>query len=259
MLILLSPAKSLDFTSPIPLKTSTELRFLPEVEYLAQLASNLESADLQTLMKISPELAELNVKRFQELASDWNGKSMRQAVFAFDGDVYDGLQARTMLRKEVSYLQKHLRILSGLYGLLRPLDKILAYRLEMGTPLNNVAGTNLYAYWGHKLLGQIKEDMQIINAKCVLNLASDEYAKAAKLKLLGFPVIQPIFQDYSNNQYKVISFFAKKARGAMVRFCAENNITEAKQIKTFDRDGYRFIEEESSASAWIFRRKLNNS
>ena len=255
MLILLSPAKSLDFDSPSIVKTSSEIQFPNEVNYLADIASQLSASDLQTLMKISPSLANLNVERFTNLVDSEAPKLTRQAVFAFDGDVYSGLQARSLAKKEINYLQKNLRILSGLYGLLRPLDLIQAYRLEMGTALKNIAGNNLYAYWSEKLTAHLNAEIEALGAKFLVNLASEEYAKAIKLKALSVPVIHPIFQDYSSGRYKVVSFFAKKARGSMVRFCAVNQIKTAAKLKDFAEDGYQFVEEESTALQYVFRRK----
>jgi cytoplasmic iron level regulating protein YaaA (DUF328/UPF0246 family) len=255
MLILLSPAKSLDFSSPSVVNSTSQIQFPAETQYLAGVASQLTSSDLQMLMKISPDLANLNTERFAQLTNVGAPIVQRQAVFAFDGDVYSGLQARGLGRKEINYLQKHLRILSGLYGLLRPLDLIQAYRLEMGSTLKNVAGNNLYAYWTNKLTAQVNLELQDSKSKFLLNLASEEYSKAVQLKSLPVPVIQPIFQDFSSGKFKVISFFAKKARGSMARFCAVNQIKKSSDLKNFDWDSYRFIEEESDATNWVFRRR----
>lgn len=256
MLILLSPAKSLDFTTPSVVKNFSQILFSHEVDYLSSVAARLSSYELQDLMKISPELAQLNVERFAQMVDADRDKVERQAVFMFDGDVYSGLQARQMQKKEINYLQKNLRILSGLYGLLRPLDRIQAYRLEMGTALKTLAGNNLYAYWSEKLTASIAAELEQSRSKYLINLASEEYAKAVKLKSLPVPVIQPVFQDFSSGKFKVVSFFAKKARGSMVRYCAENQIKKAIDLKNFDYDGYRYVEEESDAYQWVFRRKI---
>nr|WP_315477484.1 peroxide stress protein YaaA [uncultured Undibacterium sp.] len=254
MLILLSPAKSLDFETPALVKTSSEPVFVDETAYLSQLAANLSVADLQSLMSISTNLAELNFERFANMRDSKDTMPTRQAVFLFDGDVYDGLQARQLPKKEVTYLQSHLRILSGLYGILRPLDTIQAYRLEMGTGLKNSAGNNLYAYWREKLSAYLKQELSATKSKFLVNLASEEYAKAVKINDLGLPVIHPIFQDYSAGKFKVVSFFAKRARGSMVRYCAVNQIRHPEKLKNFDLDGYRFIEEESNQTHWVYRR-----
>lgn len=252
MFILLSPAKSLDFATPAPVKTTSALLFEKDALYLASLAAQLSSPQLQTMMGISPALAELNVERFASILNQT--ATAKQAIFAFDGDVYTGLHATQLSVPSLNYLQKHLRILSGLYGILRPFDLIYAYRLEMGSSLKNAAGTSLYAYWSDKLNAYLQEEIRASKAKAVINLASEEYAKAAKLKSLGVPVIHPIFQDKAKDQYKVISFFAKRARGAMARYCAEHRISKPQQLKAFDVDGYHYCEEESSESKWVFRR-----
>lgn len=257
MLILLSPAKSLDFDTPSLVKDVSEIQFPHEVDYLASVAAKLTPSDLQQLMNISPALANLNAARFSDFVSEDLNKMERQAVFVFDGDVYSGLQARQLAKKEISYLQKKLRILSGLYGILKPLDLIQAYRLEMGTGLKNLAGNNLYAYWTDKLTEHLKHEIQQSKAKCVVNLASEEYAKVIRFKSLDVPVIQPIFQDYSAGKYKVVSFFAKKARGSMVRYCALNQIKKAAELKSFVEDGYCFSEQESTATNFVFRRKIS--
>jgi cytoplasmic iron level regulating protein YaaA (DUF328/UPF0246 family) len=255
MLILLSPAKSLDFETPALVKTSSEPIFFEETTYLSHLAAKLSVADLQRLMSISTNLAELNFERFASMRDRKDTMPTRQAVFLFDGDVYDGLQARQLPKKEVTYLQSHLRILSGLYGILRPLDIIQAYRLEMGTGLKNSSGNNLYVYWREKLSTYLKQELSATKSKFVVNLASEEYAKAVMLKELGLPVIQPVFQDYSAGKFKVISFFAKRARGSMVRYCAVNQIRHPEKLKNFDWDGYQFVEEESNQTHWVYRRK----
>jgi cytoplasmic iron level regulating protein YaaA (DUF328/UPF0246 family) len=256
MLILLSPAKSLDFDTPSLVKEASQIQFPHEVEYLASVAAKLTASDLQQLMNISPTLANLNVARFTDLANESFEKIERQAVFVFDGDVYSGLQARQLAKKEISYLQKRLRILSGLYGILRPLDLIQAYRLEMGTGLKTIAGNNLYTYWSDKLTAHLLHEIQQSKAKCVVNLASEEYAKVIKFKALDVPVIQPIFQDFSAGKYKVVSFFAKKARGSMVRYCALNQIKKPAELKSFVEDGYRFSEQESTETNLVFRRNI---
>lgn len=254
MLILLSPAKSLDFETPALVKTSSEPIFVDETAYLSQLAADLSVADLQRLMSISANLAQLNFERFANMRESKDTMPARQAVFLFDGDVYDGLRARDLQKKEVNYLQARLRILSGLYGILRPLDKIQAYRLEMGTGLKNSAGNSLYAYWREKLTVHLKQELHATKTKFLVNLASEEYAKAVNLKELGIPVINPVFQDFSAGKFKVISFFAKRARGSMVRYCAMHQVKKPEKLKEFDCDGYQFVEEESNQTHWVFRR-----
>lgn len=254
MFILLSPAKSLDFATPAPVKTCSALLFENDALYLASLAAQLSAAQLQAMMDISPALANLNVERFAAIEHGIAGA--KQAIFAFDGDVYSGLEAYGLSVRSLNYLQKHLRILSGLYGILRPFDLMYAYRLEMGSSLKNAAGPNLYSYWSDKLSAYLQEEVRANKSKAVINLASEEYAKAVKLKTLGAPVIHPVFQDYSKGQYKVISFFAKRARGAMARYCAVHQIKNPQLLKEFDVDGYAYCEEESSETKWVFRRRL---
>ncbi len=254
MFILLSPAKSLDFATPAPVKTTSALLFEKDALYLASLAARLSSPQLQTMMGISPSLADLNVQRFAAIVNAT--APAKQAIFAFDGDVYTGLESHTLGVRSLNYLQKHVRILSGMYGMLRPFDLMYAYRLEMGSTLKNAAGTSLYAYWSEKLSAYLQEEVSASKSRAVINLASEEYAKAVKLKSLSVPVIHPVFQDYSKGQYKVISFFAKRARGAMARYCAEHQIKNPQGLKDFDSDAYRYCEEESTEAKWVFRRRV---
>lgn len=260
MLILLSPAKSLDFETPIPVKKSTVPVFVQATKELVQVASRLSVADLQALMKISPALATLNAERFAQLHHHPTKCLSRQAVFAFDGDVYSGLAAKAMTAKDLDYLQKHLLILSGLYGVLRPLDHIQAYRLEMGSALANHKAKNLYGFWGDSLTDFVRESSEALKNQCIVNLASEEYAKAIHFRSMENPIVTPIFEDYSSGKYKIVSFFAKRARGMMVRFAALNRINSPEKLKAFDVDGYQFCEDASTLGTvnerWIFRRRL---
>ncbi|MBC3884884.1 peroxide stress protein YaaA [Undibacterium griseum] len=259
MLIVLSPAKSLDYESPVSTEFSTVPDFLNEAEQLSQIAGRLSAQDLSHLMDISAALGELNATRFQEWKkTPRRGSPVRQAVFAFNGDVYDGLAARQMSDLQLNYLQKHVRILSGLYGVLRPMDQLQPYRLEMGTALKNPNGKNLYAFWGEKVTHLLRRQIEAINANTLINLASEEYFKVVKPKLLPVKVVTPIFQDWKNGQYKIISFFAKRARGMMARYCAEHAIQDAADLTSFNEDGYSFCMEESSGERWIFRRKVES-
>lgn len=255
MLFLLSPAKSLDFETPLKLKSATEAQFLQQAQQLANTAAKLSSTQLQTLMDISPALVELNRARFQEWQIEHPIEhGARQAVMAFDGDVYDGLDAKNLTKFDLNYLQKHLRILSGLYGLLRPFDAIRPYRLEMGSQLKTRDAKNLYEFWGDRLSQAVNEHVSEINSKVVVNLASEEYFKSIRLSSLNVKVITPIFEDFSNGKFKIVSFFAKRARGSMVRYCALNRLKQVKALKQFDHDGYHFCEEVSTDTRWIFRR-----
>lgn len=256
MLIVLSPAKSLDYETPVPIKNSSELLFLDDAEALIQVARKLDIFQIAKLMDISSELAELNFERFKQWSPVPESGKARPAIFAFNGDVYDGLGAASLNLPQFDYLQTHLRILSGLYGMLRPLDQMQAYRLEMGSRLENPRGKNLYEFWGSRVTERLNETIQKQNSKVLINLASEEYFKVLKPRLLKVPVITPIFQDFKNGQYKIISFYAKRARGLMLRFCALNKIVQPEQMKDFDLDGYAYCQQESGSDRWVFRRRL---
>ncbi|MBY0446712.1 MAG: peroxide stress protein YaaA, partial [Burkholderiales bacterium] len=201
---------------------------------------------------------QINVEKLQDhlglpvLMIDPRKSNSKQAVLAFMGDVYEGLNAGQMTAQELAYISQHLRILSGLYGLLRPLDLIQPYRLEMGTSLPNAAGNNLYAFWGETITAAINA----MQPKVVVNLASTEYFKSVKPKLLNCPLITPVFEDWKNGKYKIISFYAKRARGLMVRWAAEHNITQASDLKTFNAEDYAFDADASNGVSWVFRRQL---
>lgn len=255
MLIVLSPAKSLDFETLVKTRTVTVPHFLDEAEQLVTIAKTYTADQLAQLMTISPALAQLNVKRFAE----WQRQSpvlSKQAVFAFNGDVYEGLNVHTLNSPDIKYIQNHVRILSGLYGLLRPLDALQAYRLEMGTSLANQYGKNLYAFWGNKVSLLLNDVILQQKSKALVNLASDEYFKVVKPAMLIAPVVTPVFQDWKNGKYKVISFYAKRARGLMARYSAQNAIKCTDALKDFAEEGYAYCEEESSATEWVFRRNI---
>lgn len=253
MLIVLSPAKSLDLDSPPTTSTRSTPRFVDDAAALIGVLKPYSPAQVGALMAISDSLAVLNVTRY----ADWHPDhgSARQAVMSFDGDVYTGLAARTLDADALAYVQRHVRILSGLYGVLRPLDGMHPYRLEMGTKLPNARGKDLYAFWGERVTGALNADIQDAAAGAVVNLASEEYFKSVKPKLLDVPVIAPVFEDWKNGRYKIISFFAKRARGMMARYAAENRITDPEQLKDFDVDGYAFEPGASTEREWVFRRR----
>lgn len=255
MLIVLSPAKSLDFETSIKHKKSSNPALIDDAVTLITILKDFNAEQIGTLMKISTNLAELNVNRFENWSLNPIVHRNRQAVLAFNGDVYDGLSAKSLTSSQLDYLQARLRILSGLYGVLRPLDLIQAYRLEMGSPLANTQGKNLYAFWGSKITEMLNETIQGQNIKFLVNLASEEYFKAVHPALLDVPVITPVFQDYKNGQYKIISFFAKKTRGLMARYCAVHKINKPEKLKLFDVDGYAFCQEASDQMRWVFRRR----
>ena len=254
MLIVLSPAKTLDFETPVPTSEYSQASLLAESQILIDRCKKLSMQDIASLMKVSDKIAGLNVARFADWKLPFSTSDAKQALFAFKGDVYTGLQAETLTPTALAYAQQHLRILSGLYGLLKPLDLMLAYRLEMGTKLDNLRGTNLYQFWGSLVTAEVNLALQTQGDSLLINLASNEYFKAVKKKELKGTIITPIFKDQKNGQYKVISFYAKKARGLMARYILENEITDIEQLKTFDVDGYYFVSADSSETDFVFYR-----
>ncbi|VXB06486.1 peroxide stress protein YaaA [Massilia sp. 9I] len=253
MLIVLSPAKSLDLESPSTTRKHTTPDFIPRAAELIEVLKTYSPARIAELMDLSDSLAMLNVTRYAHWSEDH--AEARQAIMSFNGDVYAGLDARTLGPKEIDYAQRHVRILSGLYGLLRPLDRMHPYRLEMGTRLQNPRGSNLYAFWGDSVTEALNAQVAETKAKALVNLASEEYFKSVKPKLLSVPVITPVFEDWKNGKYKIISFFAKRARGLMARYAAQQGVKKAEQLKAFDVDGYAFDEAASGEHTWVFRRR----
>jgi len=255
MLIVLSPAKTLDYESPVAAPDHTLPQF---IEHSAELIAGLRQmapSDIASLMKISDPLAALNAGRYAAWTPQFNSDNARAAVLAFNGDVYAGLDAATLPAAAMSHLQSQVRILSGLYGMLRPLDLMQPYRLEMGTRLKNGRGANLYAFWGSLVSEALDRELKERNSPALVNLASEEYFKVVQPALLSAPVITPVFQDWKDGKYKIISFHAKKARGLMARYAAVNAVTDPEQLKDFDLDGYAFDAAASSASQWMFRRR----
>ena len=254
MLIVLSPAKSLDLETPPTTKLHTEPSFLDHSEQLIHRLREFSPAGLGELMDLSDNLSALNVARY----ASWtrSTKEARQAVMTFNGDVYDGLDARTLKPKQLDYAQSRIRILSGLYGMLRPLDLIHPHRLEMGTRLSTPRGKNLYDFWDDTIARALNQTAQEQGAGTLVNLASEEYFKSVKPKALAMPVITPQFEDWKNGKYKIISFYAKRARGLMARYAAVKGITDPQKLKKFDSDGYSFVPAGSDDKTWLFRRKL---
>jgi cytoplasmic iron level regulating protein YaaA (DUF328/UPF0246 family) len=254
MLMLISPAKSLDYESPLATKKYSQPEFLNDSAELIETVRKLKVTDIQHLMDISPALADLNFGRFLNWHLPFTPDNARPAILAFKGDVYQGMQADTFSAKDFDFAQQHLRILSGLYGLLRPLDLMQAYRLEMGTALKNPRGNHLYDFWGDQLTQAINTVLARQKNPVLVNLASNEYFKAVKLKQITAPVITPVFKDLKNGQYKMISFYAKKARGLMSAYIIKNKITNVEDIKAFDSEGYYYSAEHSKAKEWVFLR-----
>ncbi len=254
MLIILSPAKTLDFATTPPTAEHSQVSLLSDSELLIERCQKLSMQDIALLMKVSNKIAGLNVARFADWQQPLTLDNAKQALFAFKGGVYTGLQAETLAPNVLSYAQAHLRILSGLYGLLKPLDLMLAYRLEMGTKLDNCRGSNLYQFWGSLVTQEVNKALAAQGDSTLINLASNEYFKVVKKKELNGQIITPIFKDQKNGQYKVISFYTKKARGLMARYILENEITEVEQLKEFDVDGYYFVKADSSETDLVFYR-----
>jgi len=254
MLIVLSPAKSLDLDTPPTTDRRTTPQFIDRAAELIRVLKEFSPAEVGALMSISDPLAVLNVTRYASWHPD-HGEA-RQAVMSFDGDVYTGLDARSLDAGALGYVQDHVRILSGLYGVLRPLDQMHPYRLEMGTRLANRRGKDLYAFWGELVTGALNEALAANGASALVNLASEEYFKSVKPKLLSVPLVVPVFEDWKNGRYKIISFFAKRARGMMARYAAQQRITDPQALKAFDIDGYAFDESVSTEKTWVFRRRI---
>jgi cytoplasmic iron level regulating protein YaaA (DUF328/UPF0246 family) len=240
MLVVVSPAKNLDYeTAPIT-HVHSQPELLTEAEKLIKVCKKLTPADLSSLMHISDKLAGLNVARFSSWSKPFTTDNAKQAVLAFNGDVYSGLDASSFSEADFDYAQSNLRILSGLYGLLKPLDLMQPYRLEMGTKLSNARGNNLYEFWGDRITAKLNTVLSEQADPILVNLASNEYFKSVKKKQLKGQLIEPVFKDQKNGQYKVISFFAKKARGLMTRFIIQNKVTTVAELIKFDGGGYQY-------------------
>ena len=254
MLVVLSPAKNLDLSpADIPLD-ATQPVLMSDTQSLAKQCKKLSPADLSSLMGISDKLAILNAERFSSFTTPFTEDNAKPAVLTFNGDVYLGLDASTLSDEDLAFSQQHLRILSGLYGVLKPLDLMQAYRLEMGTKLANNRGDNLYQYWGSKIAKALNSDQDSNDDPVLINLASNEYFKAVDKKTLKAKIITPVFKDEKKGTYKVISFYAKKARGMMARYIIDKRITNPEQLKQFDTAGYTYSAELSKANEWVFTR-----
>ncbi|MFN3239161.1 MAG: peroxide stress protein YaaA [Pseudomonadales bacterium] len=257
MLTVISPAKTLDFETAPHTKKNSQPQFLDQSADLVATMREQTPKKLVKLMGISPKLAELNAERYQDWQLPFTTENAKPAVLAFRGDVYLGLEAENYSERDFNFAQKNLRILSGLYGLLRPLDLIQPYRLEMGIKLKNSAGNDLYEYWHNMISDHLSQELDAHRNKTLINLASNEYFKAVRPERLPGRVVTPIFKDYKNGTYKILSFFAKKARGYMASYIVHNRINKPDDIKSFDIDGYRFNPDLSAGDDWVFTRKAS--
>ncbi|MFT6915888.1 MAG: cytoplasmic iron level regulating protein YaaA (DUF328/UPF0246 family) [Motiliproteus sp.] len=255
MLILISPAKTLDFETPPTSARFSQPEFLHHSELLIEQLRTMAPLEIGTLMKLSDKLASLNAVRYECWSRPFSPENAKQALLAFKGDVYTGLDAESLSPKDLTFAQQHLRMLSGLYGLLRPLDLMQPYRLEMGTRLNNVRGSNLYQFWGDIITDAVNQTLSEQGDELLVNLASNEYYKSVQPKRLNAQVITPVFKDSKNGQYKVISFYAKKARGLMSRYIIQNRLNSVEGLKAFDAQGYAFCASESNTNELVFKRE----
>jgi hypothetical protein len=253
MLIVISPAKTLDTSSEIKTKISSEPEFFQQTEQIASVLKKKNAKAISKLMNISPNLGQLNFERFQQW-NEANAENSRQSIFMFNGDVYEGLKIQEFSENEILYAQKHLRILSGLYGMLKPLDIIQPYRLEMGTKLTINRKKNLYDFWKKQVTDSLNEAVLAQGDDILINLASNEYFHVIERSRIKAQIVTPVFKDFKNGEYKVISFFAKKARGMMSRFILKNKIEEVENLKLFDEEGYYYNETLSKDKQLVYTR-----
>ena len=254
MLILLSPAKNLNFDPAPEAPKATRPAFAKDAGELSETTRKLTRAKIKNLMGISDKLVDLNYERFQAFSANGKPASVKQAALAFNGDVYQGLDANTLDADDLEFAQDHLRILSGLYGLLRPLDAIQPYRLEMGSRLKNPRGSNLYDFWGDKIAKAIDKAVKPYQDPTVVNLASNEYFSAVDAAALKAPVVTPVFKEEKDGRMKSLMYYAKRARGTMARWAVENRVETAEDLKKFNADGYRFRKDLSDETTWLFSR-----
>lgn len=254
MLIVVSPAKSLYDHCPVQFEPFSQVYFLPEAEKVVSVLKKKKPAQLAGLMGISPKLAELNYQRFQAWTPPFTPENSWQAVLMFNGDVYQGLNAEAFTASEFETAQQQLRILSGVYGLLKPLDLIQPYRLEMGTNVSVARKKNLYEFWKTRITAKLNQEFSETGKKVLVNLASNEYFSAIDTKKLKARIITPAFKEHKNGQYQMVSFFAKRARGLMSRFIIQNRISDPEEMKAFDMEGYYFNNELSNGDSWVFTR-----
>jgi hypothetical protein len=261
MIFVISPAKALDFDTPPVTDAFTQPDFLQEAGELIGIMRQKAPAEVAALMDLSDQLATLNVARYETWSPPFSPANAKQAVLAFNGDVYEGLDAASLSAADLEWAQGHLRILSGLYGVLRPLDLMQPYRLEMGTRLATAKGKNLYAFWGDKLTAALDlllaAEREAGKEAILVNLASDEYFKSVKASKLAGPVVTPVFEDWKGGRYKIISFYAKRARGLMSRYAIRNRVEDVEGLKGFDLAGYVFAPEVSDGTTLVFRRRID--
>jgi cytoplasmic iron level regulating protein YaaA (DUF328/UPF0246 family) len=258
MIIVLSPAKSLDYETPPHVSRHTIPDFVDDAAELINGLRRLSPQQIATLMSISDPLAQLNFQRYADWSPRFHTGNAKQAVLAFNGDVYEGFEARSLSAADLDYAQQHVRVLSGLYGLLRPLDLLQPYRLEMGTRFQNARGKDLYAFWGERITDALNAQFKRNKgaARVLVNCASGEYFKSVKAKRLDAPVVTPVFEDWKGGRYKVISFHAKRARGLMARFAVEHRVATPEALKGFDVEGYAFDADASNDDTYVFRRRV---
>lgn len=256
MLFVLSPAKSLDYDTPSTIARPTTPKFVEQSAELIDILKTKSVREIAELMELSDALAQLNVDRYAAWKPKFTARNSKPAILAFNGDVYDGLQARTLSDDDLQWAQEHLAILSGLHGVLRPFDKLQPYRLEMGTALATPRGRNLYDYWGDTIAADLNERLAKDKSPVIVNLASQEYFRAADRPVLKARVVECVFEDWKNGQYKIISFFAKKARGLMARYAIQHRIATPKSLEKFDLEGYAFDARASAPDRLVFRRRL---
>ena len=255
MLIVVSPAKKLDYDTPAKTKKSTTPDFLQDSQILIDRLRDFSALDIAELMHLSMKLAELNFDRYESWSLPLTTDNAKQAMFAFKGDVYTGLDAESFSATDISFAQKHFRMLSGLYGLLRPLDLMFPYRLEMGTKLENERGKNLYEFWGDTITDAINKQLKASKSHHLINLASNEYFKSVKQKQVNGEIITPAFKEYKNGEYKMIGIYAKRARGLLSRYIIQNQLTDPEDIKNFNEEGYKFNKKLSKGTNWVFTRR----
>ena len=258
MLFLLSPAKSLDYESALPPVKASEPQFVPQSAELISTLKKKNPKQIAELMDLSEALAQLNVDRYKAWSPKFTETNARPAVLAFNGDVYEGLDAKSLKPKELQWAQDHVAILSGLYGVLRPLDLMQPYRLEMGTALKHGKANNLYQFWGSQIAAHLNQQLSASQDPVIVNLASQEYFKAVDRKVLQARVIDCVFQDFKNGQYKIISFFAKRARGLMARYAIQHQVKTPEALQNFNLEAYAFEPSASNDDTLVFRRQLND-